>query len=91
MTAIHEEAPRTPPRLLIRIVWVLHRTAHRISGGGFGLSRPVTGSRFGMLRLTSVGRRMGQPRVAIIGYHRQGMGNGLRTPDGWRRPPWFAR
>ena len=69
MTAVREEAPRTPPRFVVRTLWLLHRGAYRLSGGGFGLSRPVAGSKFGMLRLTTIGRRSGQSRMAIVGYY----------------------
>ena len=89
MTAIREGAPRTPPRPLVRTFWLLHRAAYRVTGGGFGLSRPVTGSRFGMLRLTSVGRRTGQARVAIIGYYEDGPNLVTLAMNGWGKqsPP----
>ena len=92
MTAITERAPRTPPRPLIRIVWMLHRAAYRITGGGFGLSRPVAGSKFGMLRLTTVGRRSGQSRVAIIGYYEDGPNVVTLAMNGWgeKDPAWWS-
>jgi hypothetical protein len=62
MTAASQQAPRTPPRFVVRTLWLLHRAAYRLTGGGFGLSRPVAGSKFGMLRLTTIGRRSGQSR-----------------------------
>jgi deazaflavin-dependent oxidoreductase (nitroreductase family) len=91
MTAIREQAPRTPPRFVIRIVWMLHRTAYRLSGGRFGLSRPEAGSRFGMLRLATVGRRSGQPRIAIIGYYEDGPNLVTLAMNGWGRsePAWW--
>jgi hypothetical protein len=67
MTAVREQAPRTPPRFVIRVVWILHRTAHRLTRGRFGLSRPEAGSKFGMMRLATFGRRTGQTRIAIVG------------------------
>lgn len=73
MTAVREEAPRTPPRFVVRTFWLLHRAAYRISGGGrIGLSRPEAGGRFRMMRLATVGRRSGQPRIAIIGRYEDG-------------------
>jgi F420H(2)-dependent quinone reductase len=51
---------------------VLHRVVDRLSGGRIGLSLPEAGHRFGMMRLTTVGRRSGQSRVAIVGYYRDG-------------------
>jgi deazaflavin-dependent oxidoreductase (nitroreductase family) len=91
MTAVPEQAPRTPPRPVIRIVWMLHRTAHRLTGSRFGLSRPETGSKFGMLRLATVGRRSGQPRTAIIGYYEDGPNLVTLAMNGWGRsdPAWW--
>ena len=91
MTAIREQAPRTPPRFVIRIVWMLHRTAYRLTGGRFGLSRPEAGSKFGMLRLATVGRRSGQPRIAIIGYYEDGPNLVTLAMNGWGRsePAWW--
>ena len=91
MTAVREGAPRTPPRFVIRIVWKLHRTAYRLSGGRFGLSRPETGSKFGMLRLATMGRRSGQPRIAIIGYYEDGPNLVTLAMNGWGRsePAWW--
>jgi len=91
MTAVREEAPRTPPRAAIRIVWMLHRTAYRLTGGRFGLSRPEAGSKFGMLRLATVGRRSGQPRIAIIGYYEDGPNLVTLAMNGWGRsePAWW--
>jgi deazaflavin-dependent oxidoreductase (nitroreductase family) len=91
MTAVREQAPRTPPRFVIRIVWMLHRTAYRVTRGKFGLSRPEAGSKFGMLRLATVGRRSGQPRIAIIGYYEDGPNLVTLAMNGWGRsePAWW--
>ena len=91
MTAVREQAPRTPPRFVVRTFWLLHRTAYRLTGGGFGLSRPVAGSKFGMLRLTTVGRRSGQSRVAIIGYYEDGPNLVTLAMNGWgeKEPAWW--
>jgi deazaflavin-dependent oxidoreductase (nitroreductase family) len=91
VTAIREGAPRTAPRFVIRIFWMLHRSAHRLTGGRFGLSRPAAGSRFGMLRLATVGRRSGQPRIAIIGYYEDGPNLVTLAMNGWGRsePAWW--
>ena len=91
MTAVREEAPRTPPRFVIRIVWLLHRTAYRLTGGRFGLSRPEAGTKFGMLRLATVGRRSGQPRIAIVGYYEDGPNLVTLAMNGWGRsePGWW--
>jgi deazaflavin-dependent oxidoreductase (nitroreductase family) len=91
MTAIRERAPRTPPRFVIRIAWMLHRTAYRLTGGRFGLSRPEAGSKFGMLRITTVGRRSGQSRVAIVGYYEDGPDLVTLAMNGWgeKEPAWW--
>ena len=91
MTAVRERAPRTPPRFVIRIVWMLHRSAYRVSAGRFGLSRPESGDRFGMLRLPTTGRRSGQSRVAIIGYYEDGPNLVTLAMNGWGRsePAWW--
>ena len=91
MTAVREQAPRTPPRFVVRTFWLLHRAAYRVTGGRFGLSRPEAGSKFGMLRLTTVGRRSGQPRVAIIGYYEDGPNLVTLAMNGWgeKEPAWW--
>ena len=82
---------RTPPRFVIGIFWVLHRALHRFSGGRLGLSQPEAGERFGMMRLDSVGRRSGKPRVAIIGYYMDGPDLVTLAMNGWvdRQPAWW--
>jgi len=91
MTAVREAAPRTPPRPFVRIAWVLHRAMYRLSGGRFGLSRPQTGARFGMLRLTTIGRRSGQSRLAIVGYFEDGPNLVTLAMNGWgeKEPAWW--
>lgn len=91
MTAVREGAARTPPRFVVRTFWLLHRGAFRLTGGRFGLSRPVAGSKFGMLRLTTVGRRSGQARVAIIGYYEDGPNLVTLAMNGWgeKEPAWW--
>jgi len=91
MTVAREQAPRTPPRIVVRTFWLLHRAAFRITGGRFGLAQPEAGSKFGMLRLTSVGRRSGQPRVAIVGYFEDGQSLVTLAMNGWgdKEPAWW--
>ncbi len=62
-----------------------------MTGGKFGLSRPVTGSKFGMLRLTTIGRRSGRSRVAIIGYYEDGPNLVTLAMNGWgeTEPAWW--
>jgi deazaflavin-dependent oxidoreductase (nitroreductase family) len=84
-------APNLPPRVLVRTAWLLHRSAYRVTGGRFGLSRPQAGSKFGMLRLTTIGRRSGQTRVAIVGYYEDGPNLVTLAMNGWgdRQPAWW--
>jgi deazaflavin-dependent oxidoreductase (nitroreductase family) len=84
-------APGLPPRPFVRIAWVLHRAAYRITGGRFGLTRPEAGSKFGMLRLTTIGRRSGQARVAIVGYFEDGPNLVTLAMNGWgdEEPAWW--
>ena len=81
MTAVREQAPRTPPRFVVRTFWLLHRAAYRLSGGGFGLSRPEAGSKFGMLRLPTIGRRSGQPRMLASMVVRQQASPTVKTQN----------
>ena len=91
MNAVREGAPRTPPRILVRTAWVLHRAAYRLTGGRFGLSRPEAGSKFGMLRLTTVGRRSGRPRAAIVWYFEDRPNLVTLAMNGWgeKEPAWW--
>ena len=91
MTAVVEQTAKTPPRFLVRTFWKLHRAAYRVTGGGFGLSQPESGSRFGMMRLATVGRRSGKPRMTIIGYYEDGPNLVTLAMNGWgaTEPAWW--
>jgi deazaflavin-dependent oxidoreductase (nitroreductase family) len=91
MTAVLARTPKLPPRLIVRSAWLLHRAMYRFSGGRIGLSRPKAGGRFGMMRLTTLGRRSGQPRVAIIGYYEDGPNLVTLAMNGWAdaQPAWW--
>jgi deazaflavin-dependent oxidoreductase (nitroreductase family) len=90
MTA-EQQAANLPPRPLIRFFWKLHRTAFRFTGGRFGLRRPETGATFGMMRLTTIGRRSGKAREAIIGYYPDGQNLVTLAMNGWgdAEPAWW--
>jgi len=90
-TAVAEPTPRTLPRFALRTFWALHRAAYRVTGGRFGLSRPKTGSKFGMLRLKTIGRRSGQSRVTIVGYYEDGGNLVTLAMNGWgeKEPAWW--
>ena len=91
MTTVTTEAPRTPPRALVRVFWAIHRAIYRLTGGRFGLWRPQAGKRFGTMRLTTVGRRSGQPRVAMVGYFADGPNLVTLAMNGWAEaePAWW--
>lgn len=87
--ALEKPAPYVP-RWLVRTIWVLHRAAYSMTGGRFGLRTP-TSSRWGMLRLRTVGRRSGKARFAILGYIEDGPNLVIPAMNGWAdpEPAWW--
>ena len=83
--------PSLPPRWFIRSAWLAHRAIHRFTGGRRGLSLPKPGGRFGHLKLTTIGRRSGQERVAILGYIEDGPNLVTLAMNGWgsAEPAWW--
>ena len=81
---------KVPPRVFVRSAWVLHRALLRFSGGRIGL-RPPTATSFGMMRLTTIGRRSGQSRTAIVGYYEDGPNLVTLAMNGWAEaePAWW--
>jgi F420H(2)-dependent quinone reductase len=77
--------PRLPPRWFIRVAWVVHRALYSITRGRLGLRKP-TPSQWGMMRLRTVGRRSGTPRVAILGYFEDGQDLVTMAMNGWGAP-----
>lgn len=76
---------RLPPRIVIRVAWVIHRAIHRLTGGRMGL-RPVTETTWGMMRLRTIGRKSGQERAAILGYYEDGPNLVTMAMNGWGKP-----
>ena len=78
------------PRWIVRTIWALHRAAYSITGGRFGLRTP-TDTRWGMLRLKTVGRRSGKQRIAILGYIEDGPNLVIPAMNGWAdpEPAWW--
>jgi deazaflavin-dependent oxidoreductase (nitroreductase family) len=78
------------PRWLVRTIWYAHRAAYRVTGGRFGL-RTSNESRWGMLRLKTVGRRTGKERLAILGYIEDGANIVTPAMNGWAdpEPAWW--
>ena len=91
MNAIETQpVPRLPPRWFIRAFWLVHRAAFRITGGRLGL-RTATADTWGMLRLTTTGRRTGLERHAILGYFEDGPNLVTMAMNGWgdAEPAWW--
>ena len=79
-----------PPRWFIRIAWAVHRAILTLTGGRFGLRRQ-SAKNWGMLRLTTVGRRSGKERRAILGYFEDGPNLVTMAMNGWgeAEPAWW--
>jgi deazaflavin-dependent oxidoreductase (nitroreductase family) len=80
-----KRAPRLPPRWFIRSFWVVHRAVYAVARGRIGLRNAKAGS-WGMLRLTTVGRRSGLERTAILGYLEDGPNLVTLAMNGWAEP-----
>jgi deazaflavin-dependent oxidoreductase (nitroreductase family) len=91
VTAAATERAKPAPRFLLRVFWAIHRAIYRGTGGRIGLSRPVAGQKFGMLQLTTVGRRSGRRREAMIGYYYDGQNLVTLAMNGWgdAEPAWW--
>jgi len=85
-----KKKPWLPPRWFIRTAWKVHRRLYKISGGRFGLRRPK-GDQYGLMRLTTIGRRSGQERSVILGYFEDGPNLVTMAMNGWgeAEPAWW--
>jgi F420H(2)-dependent quinone reductase len=83
--SVGKQSPRLPPRWFVRLAWVVHRAIYRFTGGRRGLWRPRPG-RWGTLRLTTVGRKSGKERIAILGYYDDGPNLVTLAMNGWAQP-----
>ena len=83
-------APRLPPRWFVRLAWVAHRAIYRVTGGRRGLWHPKA-NRWGTMRLTTIGRRTGKERRAILGYYEDGPNLVTMAMNGWAdgEPAWW--
>ena len=79
-----------PPRWFVRLVWSTHRGLYRVTGGRVGLRRAKV-NRWGMMHLTTTGRRTGQERSVIIGYLEDGSNLVTMAMNGWAdgEPAWW--
>jgi deazaflavin-dependent oxidoreductase (nitroreductase family) len=84
------DAPKLPPAWFKHAFWRVHRLLHRVSGGRF-LWTPASKRGWGALRLTTTGRRSGQPRTVIIGYIEDGPNLVTMAMNGWDEghPNWW--
>jgi len=91
VTAAKRQEVKPAPRLLLNTFWALHRALYRATSGRIGLQRPVRGTKFGMLRLHTVGRQSGRARVAMIGYFPDGASLVTLAMNGWGKsdPAWW--
>ena len=80
---------RLPPRWVVVTFWHVHRLIVRATGGR-GLWRPRPG-KWGALRLTTTGRRSGEPRSVIVGYYEDGPDLVTMAMNGWgaAEPAWW--
>ncbi len=62
---------QVPPRWFVVSASQVHRSIVRVSRGRKGLSPPRQGE-WGVLRLTTRGRRSGEPRSVLVGYYEDG-------------------
>jgi deazaflavin-dependent oxidoreductase (nitroreductase family) len=81
---------RLPPRWFIKAFWHAHRLIVRASRGRKGLWLPRPG-KWGALRLTTTGRRSGEPRSVILGYYVDGPNLVSMAMNGWgaAEPAWW--
>jgi deazaflavin-dependent oxidoreductase (nitroreductase family) len=84
-TASPEHRAFLPPRWFIRIFWAIHRAIFRLTRGRLGLRRQSP-TQWGMLRLTTIGRRSGKERHAILGYFEDGPNLVTMAMNGWGEP-----
>jgi F420H(2)-dependent quinone reductase len=81
---------RLPPRWFIVTFWHGHRLFVRVTRGRKGLWPPRPG-KYGALRLTTRGRRSGEPRSVIVGYFEDGPNLISMAMNGWGvpEPAWW--
>ena len=84
-TATADKRKRLPPRWFIRVAWAVHRAIHRLTGGRRGLW-PARPGRWGTMQLTTVGRKTGKTRSAILGYYEDGPNLVTMAMNGWGAP-----
>jgi deazaflavin-dependent oxidoreductase (nitroreductase family) len=84
-----EKQPTAP--VFVRTFWAIHRGIYRLTGGRLGPWRPKPGKRFGVMGLSTHGRRSGQPRLTMVGYFEDGPNLVSLAMNGWAdaEPAWW--
>jgi len=85
MSEERKSRAKLPPRWFVRSAWKVHRGLYRITRGRFALRRAKPG-RWGMMRVTTIGRRSGQERPVILGYFDDGPNLVTMAMNGWAAP-----
>jgi len=85
MSEANGKRPFLPPRWFVRAAWVIHRAIYRLTGGRMGLWEAKPG-KWGTMRLTTIGRRSGKEREAILGYYEDGPNLITLAMNGWAQP-----
>ncbi|MGI9666044.1 MAG: nitroreductase/quinone reductase family protein [Acidimicrobiia bacterium] len=85
MTEPESTSARLPPRWFVRLAWSTHRGLYRVTGRRIGLRKAKPGS-WGMMRLTTIGRRSGEKRPVMLGFIEDGTNLVTLAMNGWAEP-----
>lgn len=85
-----EKQARIAPRWFVRFAWSVHRGLYSVTRGRVGLRR-AKANRWGMMNLTTTGRRSGQDRSVMLGYFDDGPNLVTLAMNGWADadPAWW--
>jgi deazaflavin-dependent oxidoreductase (nitroreductase family) len=91
MAEATSKKPLLPPRWVMHVAWRVHRALYRSTGGRLGL-RPPRQDRYGLMRLTTIGRRTGRERRVILAYIEDGPDLVTMAMNGWGagEPAWWV-
>jgi len=85
MNETEPKQPWLPPRWFIHLAWKVHRGLFRITGGRFGLRR-AKGDTYGLMRVTTIGRKSGREHAVMLGYVDDGDDLVTMAMNGWGAP-----